>query len=640
MVRRVAARDRESRGRAASYLRHVVAPSSASAAAMPRPSLLLLACVAAAACAPSAPATASSDADLALRNVTVVDVVAGRTIGNRDVLVKGDRIVDVVPAGRTSLASTARVLDGRGAFVIPGLWDMHAHLFMQLDPTRQQLPLFTAFGVTGIRVMNTPMLTGALARYREVEGRIARGELVGPRILSIGSWVVNGAAGVTDAMPAYYKARTDEEGRELARHLKTLGFDFIKVYGGVSREGYLGLTDEARRLGIPFAGHEPAAMSAIEMSNAGQRSIEHSRIFLLNCWPGADSLRRRLHTAAPTVLRQRMVDEYSAAACAEVFRTFARNGTYITPTHVTRRMDAFADDAAYRADPRLRYIPARQQMGWHSDANGMIASDPSPAGRKAYMDFYRKGLELTRAAYRAGVPVMLGTDAGDSFVVPGASVHDELQELVKGGLSPAEALRSATLSGATFLGRTAEFGSVQVGRAADLVMLEANPLADIANTQRIRTVIRGGRVFERAALDSMLASVESTIRVDAQQALWIASLSGDTAAITRALGNGARVDSIDVLGNRRPLNYAAAGNRAAAVRALLARGANINLANNTGFTPVHHAIEAGAADALAVLLGAGADLSIAARGVTPLATARRLNNATILALLQGAGGGR
>jgi hypothetical protein len=303
-------------------------------------------------------------------------------------------------------------------------------------------------------------------------------------------------------------------------------------------------------------------------------------------------------------------------------------------------MDAFADNEAYRFDARMRYIPVRQRMAWYADANGMVAGDASPAGRKAFMDFYRKGLELTAAAYRAGVPVMLGTDAGDSFVFPGASVHDELGELVKAGLTPAEALRAATLGGANFLGRSAEFGSVQAGRVADLVLLDANPLADIGNARRIRTVIRGGRVFERAALDSMLASVESTIRIDAQQALWIASISGDTAAIVRALASGARIDSIDALGNRRPLNYAAAGNRAAAVRLLLARGASVNLPNNTGFTPVHHAIEAGAVEALSILLAARADLTIAARGVTPMQTAQRLNNARILSLLQGAGGGR
>lgn len=607
---------------------------------MARRAPLVLLTLAIAACASTPSARSTTDAALVVRDVTVIDVAAGRTLPKRDVLVKGDRILDVAPTGRSTIPASARVIDGRGAFVIPGLWDMHAHLNVQLDPVRQQLPLFTAFGVTGIRVMNSPMLPGALTPFRDMQARIARGDLVGPRILSIGSWVVNGAANVPDAMPAYYKARTDAEGRLLARHFKELGYDFIKVYNGVSREGYLGLTDEARKIGIPFAGHEPTVMSAIEISNAGQRSIEHSRIFLFNCWPGADSMRRQLFTSPQTVRRQRMVDEYSPSACAEVFRTFAKNGTYITPTHVTRKMDAFADNDAYRADARMRYIPVRQQLAWYADANGMVAGDPSPAGRTSFMDFYRKGLELTAAAYRAGVPVMLGTDAGDSFVFPGASVHDELGELVKAGLSPAQALRAATLSGATFVGRTAEFGSVQGGRVADLVLLDANPLADIGNTRRIRTVIRGGRVFERAALDSMLKSVEATIRIDAQQALWIASVSGDTAAISRALSSGAKVDSIDTLGNRRPLNYAAAGNRAAAVRLLLARGASVNLPNNTGFTPVHHAVESGAADALAILLEARADLSIAARGVTPMQTARRLNDARILTLLQGGRGGR
>lgn len=606
---------------------------------MPRFSVVYLTCLVTAACASNPPARNTSDADLVVRNVTVVDVTAGRTIGNRDVLLKGDRIIDVAPAGRVSVTSTARSIDGRGAFVIPGLWDMHAHLFPQIDPARQALPLFTAFGVTGIRVMNSPMAVGALQWYRGIQSQIANGTLVGPRVLAIGSWVVNGDAGVTATMPGYYRTRTQDEGRELARHLKDLGYDFIKVYGGIPREGFLGLTDEARRLGIPFAGHEPSAVSAIDLSNAGQRSIEHSRVFLLNCWPGADSLRQRQLTTAPSVIRQRMVDEYSPAQCAEVFRTFVKNGTYITPTHVTRKMDAFADNAAFRSDERLRYIPARQLVGWYTDANGMVAGDPSPAGRKAFMDFYRKGLELTKAAHRAGVHVMLGTDAGDSFVIPGASVHDELGELVKAGLSPAEALRAATVSGATYLGRTAEFGSVAAGRAADLVLLEANPLDDIANVRRIRTVIRAGRVFERAALDSMLASVETLNRRDAQNSLWVASAAGDTAAILRALSGGARVDSIDFLQNRRALNFAAAGNQAAAVRTLLARGANINLPNNTGFTPVHHAIESSAVEALTVLLNAKADLTIAARGVTPLQTARRLNNPRILALLQGAGVG-
>jgi hypothetical protein len=240
----------------------------------------------------------------------------------------------------------------------------------------------------------------------------------------------------------------------------------------------------------------------------------------------------------------------------------------------------------------------------------MVASDSSVAGRLSFMDFYKKGLMLTNDAYRAGVPVMLGTDAGDSFVFPGASVHDELGELVKAGLSPAEALRAATLSGATYLGRTSDFGTVQTGRYADLVLLDANPLDDIGNSRRIHAVVLNGRVFDRAALDSMLASVEAAARPSAQARLWAASISGDTLAIAAALAMGARIDSLDVQASasgRRALNYAALNNRGAALRVLLARGATLNLANNTGFTPLHHAAEAGAIDALAVLIAAGAD---------------------------------
>jgi hypothetical protein len=335
-----------------------------------------------------------------------------------------------------------------------------------------------------------------------------------------------------------------------------------------------------------------------------------------------------------------MIDEYDPARCAEVFRTFARNRTYITPTHGTRKMDAFADDSAYRRDARMRYIPLLTQRAWLADADGMVAGDSSPAGRKAFLDFYRRGLTLTHDAYRAGVPMMVGTDAGDSFVFPGSSMHDELQELVTAGLSPAEALRAATLSGAEYLGRADDLGTVQPGRLADLALLDADPLADVANVGRIRAVILNGRVFERGALDSMLASVETAARPTAQVRLWVAAATGDTAAIAAALNGGATIDSLDTQttgSGRRALNYAALGNRVAAVRLLLARGASINLANRTGFTPVLHAVEGGANGALAVLIEAGADITLAtAGGVTPLAMAQRRGNQAAVKLLEAA----
>ena len=466
-------------------------------------------------CAVAPQSSSSNAADLAISNVAVVDVQSGRVIPGQIVLIKGNRIAAIADASRVRVAMPARVIDGRGKFLIPGLLDMHVHLTLSGRPTQIEFPLFVAHGITGVRVMGAdcrrpvPGQDGCLEAHRDWQKRIEAGELVGPRLLALASWPVTGAAGVTDSMPAFFKATTAEDGRQLARYFKQRGVDLIKIYQGISRDGYLGLTEEARRLSLPFAGHEPSMFSALELSNAGQGSIEHSRIFLLNCFPGADSLRKGLLRLPQTVLRRRMVDENDARVCSEVFSTFARNRTYITPTHLTRRMDAFAHDSAFRQDPRMKLIPPVQRLRWILDANQMVASDSSAAGRRSFMDFYRKGLELTNAAFRAGVPVMLGTDAGDSFVFPGASVHDELEELVKAGLSPAEALKAATVTGIEYLGRTAELGTLEAGKLADAVLLDQNPLENIANTRRIQGVLINGRYYDRARLDQMLAEVEA-----------------------------------------------------------------------------------------------------------------------------------
>jgi len=582
--------------------------------------------------------------DLAISGVAVVDVERGRVVRDQVVLISGGRITAVEPTRRARVPGGVRTVDGRGKYLIPGLLDMHAHLTNSGKPVEVELPLFVAHGVTGVRVMGadspnpSPTETPGLALHRDWQARIEAGTLLGPRLLALATWVVNGPRGLQPGMPTFYRAGTREEGQQLARYFKDRGFDFIKIYNGVSREGYLGLAEEARRLGLPFAGHEPATLSAIELSNAGQRSLEHSRVFLLNCWAGADSMRRGLLKLSPTAVRRRMIDEYDPKICAEVFRTFAANRTYITPTLRTRKMDAFADQPGFRSDPRIKYIPLLSRMAWNADADRMVASDSTAEGRRAFMDFYLKGRSLTNDAFRAGVPVMVGTDAGDSFVFAGSSVHDELDELVAAGLTPAEALRAATLAGAEYLGRTGDLGSIGVGRLADLVLLDADPLADIRHVRQIRAVVANGRLLERAALDSILAGVEEVARPSPQNRLWAGAIFGDTVAIAAALEAGARIDSVDVQftpAGRRALNYAAGGNRIPAVRLLLARGAALDLADTTGATPLMHAVEGGAVDALRILIDAGADVSRATNaGLTPLVVARRRGLATAVTLLE------
>ena len=610
-----------------------------------KPFLCLILTTGIAGCAASSQGTPPVDADVAITRVGVIDVERGAVVPDQTVLIKANRIVDVAPASKARVPSGVRTIDGRSRYVMPGLWDMHAHIHFTGRSTEIEFPLFIAHGVTGVRVMGSdrpnviPTVTPLLGMHRSWQSRIDAGTLVGPRILALAGWPVNGTSGISDSMPAFYQARTSEEGQQLARYFKERGFDFIKIYNNVSREGYFGLAGESRKIGIPIAGHEPARVSAIEISNAGQRSLEHSRIFLFNCWPGADSMVKGLLRASQAVTRQRMVDEYDPGICAEVFQTFVKNGTWITPTHGTRKLDAFADNAAFRNDPRRKYVLLPQQVGWLRDADGMVAGDSTAAGRKSFMDFYTRGLELTGAAHRAGVRVMLGTDSGDSFIFYGDGVHDELGELVKAGLTPAEALKAGTVAGAEYLGRTAEFGSVRTGRYADLVLLDANPLQNIANSRKIRAVVFNGRVFERAALDSMLASVERAVKPTAQQEVWAGATLDDTTMIARGLAAGAKIDSLDVTtgpAGRRALNYAAVGNNVAAVRTLIARGANLNLANNTGFTPVHHAAEGGAPDALRLLMAAGADINLRTKaGALPIDIAKRRNNQAVIAALEG-----
>ncbi|MBP6774293.1 MAG: amidohydrolase family protein [Gemmatimonadaceae bacterium] len=594
-------------------------------------------------CATRTPRAASGAADLVIGNVSVLDVERSVMVGNQDVIVGAGRIVSVSNAG-TRRPHAARVLDGTGKYIIPGLWDMHAHLSFSLARAQAELPVFVAYGVTGLRVMSAerpselPAVTVGLDQARALALHVERGAQVGPHLLALGSWPVDGAAGIGANMPSFYKATTREDGRQLAQYFKARGFDFIKIYDNVPREGFLGLAAEARALGLPFAGREPRALSAIELSAAGQRSIEHSRIFLLNCFGGADSLQKGLlPSPRSSAMLRRMVDEYDAQRCAPVFRAFVQNNTFITPTHVTRRMEALAHDPGFTSDSRLTYIPVGQRMAWLADANTVAATDGA-LGRQARMDFYKKGLTLTKEAYDAGVPVMLGTDANDSFIFPGSGVHDELAELVTAGLTPAQAIRAATLTSATFLGRTSDFGTVRAGRVADLVLLDADPLADIAHVRRIAAVVMNGRVFERATLDSILVAAEVAARPTAQQRLWIASALGDTADAARALQAGAKIDSLDPQGNRRALNYAALNDRDVIISLLLSRGASVNLANRTGFTPLHHAVEGSAHAALRRLIAAGADLSLKnSAGRTALEYARLRGDNVAVQLLEAAG---
>lgn len=448
---------------------------------------------------------------VAITDVTVVDVRGGGLSPGQTVVIADGRIVTVGASEAVAVPADALVIDGRGRFVVPALWDMHAHVFA-IAPLLD-LSLHIAYGVTNVRDMQgcpqpgDPFIACADDKRRWSDEAVA-GERVGPRIVASTSFMANGPVMLErmPGLPPYFATANEDDARAFVRHFAD-EVDAIKVYDRIPRDAYLALADEARRLGLEVVGHRPHAVSAIEAA-VHQKSIEHARFLLHESFAGSDALRAAAGTPAWREDRRAMLDRHEPERAQAIFAAMARNGTWYVPTHLTRWVDAYADDPVVRDDPLLRYLHPLMRWQWLEDVDATLARDPEPAARETYREFHHKGLELTGAAHRAGVGVLVGTD----YAVAGAYVHRELEQLVLAGLSPAAALRAATVSPAAYFGLDDEYGAVEAGQVADLVLLDADPLADIRNTQRIDTVLFNGNVYDRTRLDAIERHVEAQAR--------------------------------------------------------------------------------------------------------------------------------
>ncbi len=458
----------------------------------------------------AAPAPEVRPAQLLITGVNVVDVRSGRILANQDVLIRDGRIQAVEPQLD---AEGATNLDGRNRYLIPGLFDMHVHS-MKLSPILGH-PLFIAAGVTAVRDMGGCLgdedgWVACAPDKRSWHEAVAAGTLVGPRFDQVTSLAINGGSEIPGGFDPSLGAPDADGARQRARHDARRGIDFLKPYNRLSRDAYLALAEAAREEGLYLAGHHPLAIPATEVVAAGQRSIEHALLFIWACYPDIASVRsaddfRAMYT---NELRERMIAEHDAERCTQLHQAMITAGTAFVPTHTTRKMDAFASDPAYRNDSRLRYIPGPLRLLWNNDADNMIARG-GEGGAENYQAFYEFGLTQTGVAHRAGVTVLAGTDAPDSFVFPGSALHDELEHLVAGGLSPLDALRSATLEPANFLGLAQEAGEIVPGVRADLVLLQSNPLEDISAVRDIEAVVLAGAVYDRERLDALLEGVEA-----------------------------------------------------------------------------------------------------------------------------------
>jgi len=394
-------------------------------------------------------------------NVTIVDVTNGRLQPRKTIVVDGGRILRIDDANAETHATAT--LDGTGMFVIPGLWDMHVHAYFTNDTARfhstseVMLPLFIVNGITGVRDLGSNLEATLAAR-----DSIAAHQLLGPRMLVSGPML----DGPTTRYAAAIKVANAEEARAAVRMLKQRGVNMIKTQSLVPREAYFAISDEAARVGIPFEGHVPNAITGMEAIAANQRSFEH----LLS-----------VRDTATTLIAE-----------------LARKRVWQCPTVI----NSVGTPADLLSDPGVPFWLKPAVEGWRRTAVTRAAESDSAA--RAAEERATRRLALIKKMYDLKIPFLAGTDAPAGYdLVPGASLHRELQLFVRAGLTPLQALQTATLNPATYFGKTADWGTVAVGKTADLVVLRANPLVDIANTRAVAAVVADGRYYSPRELDRL-----------------------------------------------------------------------------------------------------------------------------------------
>ncbi|MEO8453030.1 MAG: amidohydrolase family protein [Gemmatimonadota bacterium] len=459
--------------------------------------------------------TAGARAPVVLTNVTVIDATGAPPKPGVTVVIANGRVQTI---GRQAEAPAgAQRVDGTGKYLIPGLWDMHVHpddpeiypVNPPNDEKKYLLPLFVANGVTGVRDMG-----GDLDLLKSWRRSIQQGEWSGPRLV-IGGPLVDGPKPM---WPGSVAVGTPEQGVRAVDSLLQAGADFIKVYSLLPRTAYFAIARRARERGVTFAGHVPETVTVEEASDSGQKSEEH----LLNVvrdMGNVDSARAAAGAATSpdryaryAAMNDALLATWDGAKAARLFAKLARNGTYQTPTLINWRTNAWAGEPDPEWIEWQQYLPAYLRKWW-SPAENVHLQDQSPVLTTTSRKLFAKYLDIVRQMDAAGVRMMAGTDmGGNPFCFPGWSLHQELELFVRAGLSPMKALQTATKNPADFLGISDSLGTIERGKIADLVLLDANPLENIRNTMRIRAVIVGGRFLGRAELDLHLAAIKEHVQ--------------------------------------------------------------------------------------------------------------------------------
>lgn len=418
---------------------------------------------------------------VAFVDVSLVPMDAEQVLPHQVVVVEDGLVAAAGPVGAVEVPEDALRIDGRGRWLMPGLADLHVHLFSTTD-----LLLYVANGVTTIRNLGG---YGAADSVLALRARISSGKLLGPTVFTSGNWL-DGSPPIRDINTVVTTAAAAR--REVDAQARA-GFDFVKVYETLTPDVYAAILDEAARVGVPVTGHAPPSVGLEGVLGSGQVELAHAAMILRSVGWNADS-----------------------ATMTRVADRIARAGVAVTATLsmaelAIRQSGNLFEIARIAARPVNRYVPPDRRDFWRNQ--NMFAGMPLRVDADLRTAAVRR---LVRALHEAGVPVLAGTDADVGGQVPGFSIHDELRSLVVAGLSPYEALRTATAEPYAFLARVLPdvqpFGTIEVGHRADLLLLEADPLQDVAHVERRAGVMVAGRWLPESELGSRLKALAGSYR--------------------------------------------------------------------------------------------------------------------------------
>lgn len=450
---------------------------------------------------------------ICIENISTIDPIDGLK-ENQTVIIKDEKIFKISPTDKLNLSVKNKIIDGTGKYLIPGLWDAHIHFSYIEELAPRMFDMFLAYGITGVR--DTGGRIEFVKRWKELA--LAK-PTDAPRVMIAGP-LLDGIPNVYDGSdkrrpPLSVGLATDDAVVKQVQQLDSIGVDFLKAYEMLTPEQFQVITTIAIEKGLKVTGHVPLSMDVISASNAGLNSMEHMRNLELSCASNSDELLAQrkqllvegknipggdLRSSIHQAQRETAIEHYDEDKADKIIEVLSRNQTWQIPTMALATVFINRPFKQSHWQESFTYLPDSISQQWNSSIESLMKTEVSSFNQK-----YAKWLmDMVDKINKAKIDIMAGTDTPIRFLTPGLSLHEELRVLVSSGLTPLEAIKTATYNPAKYFNMETELGSIKENMWADLVILDANPLEDINNTRQINAVVKQGKYYDRNGLDEKL----------------------------------------------------------------------------------------------------------------------------------------